>query len=113
MSGSNVYLAADETTATVRSLYTIIAALDAAAATTPTAATLHGPLCSYFVIQNKHASESLFYQTDSTAASGANIAIAGTDFLQFPPKVDKYDLREQFVRVNSNSNDFTVAIHWD
>lgn len=108
MSSSNTYLSATETTTTVRSVYAIIASNDAGLS-----AGIHGSYCAWFAVQNKHASEDLFYQTDNTAMSGANVNIPAGEQKTFPPKLNKYDLRDEFIRVNTSTNNFTIEVHWD
>lgn len=95
-----------ESTATVRSLQTMIEAYLGRAL--PRLGAVQTAVS--IAIQNKHAGESLFIQTDP-AGPNANIEVLAQQLRQYPAAgAFRYPLNEIFVRVNTNANPFTIEV---
>lgn len=99
-----------EVTATVRSVYDIIVAYDAANGTALIAD--NGSTCLWWGVQNKDASVSLYNQSDNATSGNGNIEIAAGTYRQFPSDDAKYELRQEFIRVGTNNQVFALDIKW-
>lgn len=99
-----------EVTGTIRSIKDILVAYDVANVTTIYAD--HGKLCTWYGVQNKDGAASLYLQTSDAASGDANVEVTPGVYRQMPACDTKYDLDEEFIRVGTNSQVFSLDIKW-